>query len=92
MRKMRTPLFTTLLMIILCASIVAGSTLAYFTSEVGSESNIVAAKELKAGMQWSSDGVNNWQNAADTVIFNHQRWEFYPAMFTLLMSLYDTHL
>ncbi|MBQ4074372.1 MAG: hypothetical protein IJD39_04130 [Clostridia bacterium] len=74
MRKMRTPLFTTLLMIILCASIVAGSTLAYFTSEVGSESNIVAAKELKAGMQWSSDG-EDWKNAADTVIFNHQRWE-----------------
>ena len=78
MRKHRSSFLLSLLMVVLCGSIIIGSTLAYFTSEQTTDENIIAASTLKAGLDWayqlpgSEDG---WQNAANGVLFNETSWE-----------------
>ena len=78
MRKHRSSFLLSLLMVVLCGSIIIGSTLAYFTSEQTTGENIIAASTLKAGLDWayqlpgSEDG---WQNAANGVLFNETSWE-----------------
>ena len=46
MRKHRSSFLLSLLMVVLCGSIIIGSTLAYFTSEQTTDENIIAASTL----------------------------------------------
>lgn len=86
MRKTRTPLLTTLLMFILCTTILVGATTAYFTETVQVSGNVVQSGNLKAEMYWTDSlvpGENNeiqWidaskETADDTAIFSYEQWE-----------------
>jgi len=86
MRRTRTPLLTTLLMFILCTTILVGATTAYFTETVQVSGNVVQSGNLKAGMDWTDNLVvaegtqPNWIDAADktlaeNAIFNYSLWE-----------------
>lgn len=86
MRKTRTPLLTTLLMFILCTTILVGATTAYFTETVQVSGNVVQSGNLKAEMYWTENlvpGENNeiqWIDASkeaadDKAIFSYEQWE-----------------
>lgn len=86
MRKTRTPLLTTLLMFILCTTILVGATTAYFTETVQVSGNVVQSGNLKAEMYWTENlvpGENNeiqWidaskETADDKAIFSYEQWE-----------------
>ena len=86
MRKNRTPLLTTVLMFILCTTILVGATTAYFTENVQVTGNVVQSGNLKAGMDWTdslvpdANGQISWIDAADekaaeNKIFNYSQWE-----------------
>ena len=78
MRKIRTPLFSALLMMILCASIVIGSTYAHFTDNVQATGNVIATGNLKAGLEWAETlptDESQWQDASQGIVFNETHWE-----------------
>lgn len=86
MRKNHTPLLTTVLMFILCTTILVGATTAYFTENVQVTGNVVQSGNLKAGMDWTdslvpdANGQISWIDAADekaaeNKIFNYSQWE-----------------
>ncbi len=78
MRKYRSSVLLAILMLVLCGSIIVGSTLAYFTSEDVSGENIIAASTLEAGLDWAYQlpaDESGWQDAANGVLFNETSWE-----------------
>ncbi len=80
MRRFRSSILLSLLMLVLCASIIVGSTLAYFTDEVSTTGNVIASGTLDASMFWAdqlpseTNGVT-WQDASDVTLFNNEYWE-----------------
>ena len=62
MRRTRTPLMTTLLMFILCTTILVGATTAYFTDSVQVSGNVVQSGNLKAEMYWTESLVPDASN------------------------------
>ena len=73
MLRKRSPLFSALLMLILCASVLAGSTYAQFTDLRQTTPNVTTAGSVEASLHYWNNG--NWTNAETAAIFNHNRWE-----------------
>ena len=70
------------LAMLLCVSLLIGSTFAWFTDSVTSAGNIIKSGTLDVEMYWA-DGTEavpaadstDWKNAADGAIFNYDQWE-----------------
>ena len=67
------------LALLLCVSMLIGSTFAWFTDSVTSAGNIIKSGTLDISMKWA-DGKEepasaNWQDASTTKIFNYDKWE-----------------
>lgn len=67
------------LSLIVCVSMLVGSTFAWFTDSVTSSGNIIKSGTLDVTMEWA-EGKNDpattaWKNAADGAIFNYNLWE-----------------
>ena len=67
------------LALLLCVSMLIGSTFAWFTDSVVSANNIIKSGTLEVSMMWA-DGKEepasaNWQDASTTKIFNYDKWE-----------------
>lgn len=64
------------LSLLLCVSMLVGTTFAWFTDEVKSTNNIIKAGNLDVELLWSNDN-SSWKNAADeqNPIFSYQYWE-----------------
>ena len=79
MKKTAKSLFLSGISILLCLSMLAGSTFAWFTDEVKSGNNVIMAGNLDIEMYWSKTlGNNNWINAEDEnaePVFNYDKWE-----------------
>ena len=78
MKKTRTALLHSVIALVLCCSMLMGTTFAWFTDSVTSGSNIIQAGNLDVQMYWTDDlftGV--WHNAEDTseVPFDYDKWE-----------------
>ena len=73
-------LLMSLLAMLLCVTMLVGTTFAWFTDSVTSSGNIIKSGTLKIGMYWA-DGqtevpTDKWPNdAADGAIFDYDNWE-----------------
>ena len=72
-------LFTSFLCILLCISMLLGSTYAWFTDRVSTKNNIITSGNLDLEMYWTDDpstGVwNNVEEDAFNTIFSYDNWE-----------------
>lgn len=81
MHKKTKALLQSAVSLLLCISMLIGSTFAWFTDSVTSSGNIITTGKLDLEMYWTDklDGSNTtWKNvedAADNTIFNHSNWE-----------------
>ena len=74
----RNKLFTSVLSLLLCVAMLAGTTFAWFTDSVSSNGNTIIAGNLDVKMYWAEnmDGAV-WHDAEDTsnVPFDYDKWE-----------------
>ena len=75
----RNALFTSIISLLLCVSMLVGTTFAWFTDEVTSSSNIIKSGTLDVEMYWA-DGTEDpasaaWADASAGAIFNCDLWE-----------------
>ena len=64
------------MMIVLCATIIVGSTMAYYTDEVPAGENLVTSGDLEVKFEWADKLGEGWQDAASAgPIFNQTHWE-----------------
>ncbi len=79
MKKTKNTLFKSVLALLLCLSMLIGSTFAWFTDSVTTKSNIIQTGNLDVEMYWTDDlnsGVwHNVEDAAYNTIFNYDKWE-----------------
>ena len=79
MNRTKTSLLKSALALLLCVSMLIGSTFAWFTSSVTSKGNIIQSGNLNIEMYWTDDlnsGV--WYNVEDdahNTIFSYDNWE-----------------
>ncbi len=72
-------LLTGIFALVVCFSMLIGTTYAWFTDSVSSAGNIITAGSLDVEMYWA-DGTDdpeatNWNDASQTAIFDYDRWE-----------------
>ena len=71
----RNALITSILSMLLCVSMLVGTTFAWFTDEVTSSGNKIQSGSLKVDLEMLQNGT--WTSIKDskTPIFNHENWE-----------------
>ena len=79
MKGTKRSLLMSALALLLCVSMLIGSTFAWFTDSVTSAGNIIKSGSLKISMKWAdgkeAPATASWKNAADGAIFNYDKWE-----------------
>ena len=77
----RNALFTSIISLLLCVSMLVGTTFAWFTDEVTSAGNIIKSGTLDVELYWA-DGTKavptdaaGWTDASKGAIFNYTLWE-----------------
>ncbi len=79
MKKMKTSLLHSGLTLLLCVSMLIGSTFAWFSDGVSSSKNIITAGNLDLEMYWTDDlDSGRWYNVEDNgynTIFSYDNWE-----------------
>ncbi len=72
-------LVVSILSLLLCASMLIGTTFAWFTDSVESGKNIIRSGNLDVEMQYAQANENpasaNWKDASKEAIFNYDNWE-----------------
>lgn len=82
MKKTKLALFQSVVSLLLCISMLAGTTFAWFTDSVTSGNNIIKSGKLDVTMEWF-DGTkpvpavdsDEWIDASTGAIFNYSLWE-----------------
>ena len=80
MKNLRSALFKSVISLILCFSMLLGTTYAWFTDTVTSGNNIIKAGNLDLQIFWTDDitDSDSWRDAEDAsagAIFDYDRWE-----------------
>ena len=77
MRTTRQSFFSSVIALVLCFSMLIGTTFAWFSDVVTSGGNIIQSGNLDINMYWSEDNLiwNNTEGSAATPIFNYDNWE-----------------
>ncbi|MBE6688788.1 MAG: hypothetical protein E7588_05870 [Ruminococcaceae bacterium] len=79
MKKTKFAFFHSLIALLLCFSMLLGSTFAWFTESVSTDRNIITSGNIDLEMYWSDDPVNGpWYNIEDdayNTIFSYDNWE-----------------
>ena len=79
-KNSRRALLSSAIALLLCVSMLVGSTFAWFTDEVTSTGNIIKSGTLDVEMLWA-DGTKavpaeeGWTDASTGAIFNYDKWE-----------------
>ena len=72
-------LFLSALSLLLCTTMLIGSTFAWFTDSVTSSGNIITSGTLDVSMEWAdgkTDPENTtWKDASEGAIFDYDNWE-----------------
>ena len=71
-------LFNSIIALILCVAMLAGSTFAWFTDSSVSTGNIIQSGNLDIEMYWAEDLNSGWNNVEDNEknrIFDYEYWE-----------------
>ena len=75
MKKTRFALLQSVIALLLCCSMLVGTTFAWFTDTVSSVENHIVAGNLDVELEWSTD-FENWSRVnAQTNIFAETKWE-----------------
>ena len=74
-KSVRFQLFTSVLCLLLCVSMLVGTTFAWFTDSVTSSGNKIQSGTLKVDLEMLKDG--NWTSIKESkeAIFNYDKWE-----------------
>ena len=79
MKSVKRNLFTSAIALLLCVSMLVGTTFAWFTDSVTTGKNIIQSGNLDIEMYWTDDldsGVwYNVEDAAYNTIFDYDNWE-----------------
>ncbi len=79
MRKTKHSIYTSLISLLLCISMLTGTTFAWFTDVVSSNSNVIQSGKLDAQMFWSDEFISadadGWNDAENQAVFTHENWE-----------------
>ncbi len=73
MRKHRS-LWLIALVAVLCATIIVGSTYAYYTDEMPTDENMITSGDLEVAFMYLDEN-GAWKNAENTTLFAHTAWE-----------------
>ena len=72
-------LLASILSVVVCAAMLAGSTFAWFTDSVTSAGNIIKSGNLKVALEWANGtealDTAEWKDASTNAIFNYDLWE-----------------
>ena len=72
-------LLASVLSVIVCAAMLAGSTFAWFTDSVTSAGNIIKSGNLDVALEWANGtealDTAEWKDASTNAIFNYDLWE-----------------
>ncbi|MBO5897494.1 MAG: hypothetical protein J6R04_00615, partial [Clostridia bacterium] len=72
----RKALLSSVVALLLCFSMLMGTTFAWFTDSVTSANNIIQSGKLDVTMEYSDSVTTpNWQDASGTAIFDYELWE-----------------
>ena len=78
----RNALVSSIVSLLLCLSMLIGTTFAWFTDSVTSANNIIKSGNLDVVMQWAegtqavpAEGSSDWTDASKGAIFNYDNWE-----------------
>ena len=74
----RRALIGSMLSLLLCCSMLIGTTFAWFTDTVTSTGNIIKSGTLDVEMTWANSNSateTDWKDAAEGAIFNYRYWE-----------------
>ncbi len=81
-RSTRHSLIMSAISLLLCASMLIGTTFAWFTDSVTSTGNIIKSGTLDVSLEWMEGKQNpadknsaEWTDASDGAIFNYTKWE-----------------
>ncbi len=78
-RSTKRALLTSALALLMCVSMLVGSTFAWFTDSVTSAGNIIKSGTLDVEMYWANGTEApesaNWIDASQGAIFNNDKWE-----------------
>ena len=76
MNSTKKTFLTSLMALLLCITMLMGTTFAWFTDVVTSTGNIIQAGNLDAEMYYSESLENpDWKNADGPAVFNYDKWE-----------------
>ena len=77
MKSTKRSLFTSIMALILCFSMLLGTTFAWFTDVVTSEGNKIVAGSLKIDLELYDKATGTWNSIknSQSPIFNHKNWE-----------------
>ena len=77
MSNRKNPLFVSAIALVLCISMLIGTTFAWFTDVVTSGDNVIKSGSLDIGMYWSDNNADwkNTEGAGAEPIFNYDKWE-----------------
>ena len=72
-------LLASILSVVVCAAMLAGSTFAWFTDSVTSAGNIIKSGNLDVALEWANGtealDTAEWKDAYTNAIFNYDLWE-----------------
>ena len=72
-------LLASILSVVVCAAMLAGSTFAWFTDSVTSAGNIIKSGNLDVALEWANGteelDTAEWKDASTNAIFNYDLWE-----------------
>ena len=80
-KTVKKALLSSVFALVVCVSMLLGTTFAWFTDSVTSSGNIIQSGTLKVAMYWaegSEDPASEqtvWEDASSGAIFNHTNWE-----------------
>lgn len=75
-KNTRRALMLSILSLILCCAMLAGTTLAWFTDEVTSSNNVISTGTLDVSLEASQTGADDsWSDASSGPIFSYAYWE-----------------
>ena len=79
MKSTKHSIYTSLISLLLCISMLMGTTFAWFTDLVSSNGNVIQTGNLDAQMFWSDEFISadadGWRDAENQAVFTHNNWE-----------------
>ena len=78
-KSTRSALVSSVLALLLCFSMLLGTTFAWFTDSVSSSGNVIKAGNLDVEMEWkdatAAGAQKTYKDASEGAIFNYDKWE-----------------